>query len=98
MIKAWAEKRRAARRRKTIGSIRDQMAFFGYPLDGLSDEQIEARVTELGRRIGRIGMSAEEVSMRLAGIAKMFEHPVARAAKLKPDEIDLEAFLRRQPH
>lgn len=39
------------------------MAFFGYDVSDLSDEEIEAGVAEYGKRISKCGLSAEEITI-----------------------------------
>ena len=45
------------------------MAFFGYDVSDLSDEEIEAGVAEYGKRIAKCGLSAEEVAIGLQRIS-----------------------------
>ena len=52
LVRRW----RDHRKRRSIQAIRGHMAFFGYGVSDLSDEEIEAGVAEYGKRIAKCGL------------------------------------------
>lgn len=52
-------------RRRSLSVIREEFAFWGYPLDDLTDEEIEERVVEAGRALANTGLTAAEATAAL---------------------------------
>ena len=55
-------RRELSTRAEAIASIRESFAWFGYPLDDLTDEEIEAGVAEIGRQLATVGVTAREAA------------------------------------
>lgn len=53
-------------RRRAIRRIRREMGLLGYPLDDLTDEQIESGVREFGRIAVKVGVSVREFNEQMA--------------------------------
>lgn len=56
-IKEWLANRK---RRQAIVGIRRHMAWFGYDLSHVSDDEIEAGVIRVGKKMADTGMSAQQ--------------------------------------
>ncbi len=53
---------------RALASIRESMAFFGHPLENVSDEELEAAVVEFGRVVALAGVTAQEATTALSGL------------------------------
>lgn len=53
----------------SIRSIRESFAWFGYPLDDLTDEEIEEGVMRVSASMASMGVTAEEAA---AGLRQLF--------------------------
>jgi hypothetical protein len=75
MIREWIA---ARRRRRVIAGIRRQMAFFGYPLDDMTDEEIEEGAVRIGRAVSEgVGVTADEVAQNFARFGRyLIEHGI----------------------
>ena len=51
--------------RRTLRNIRKHQAALGAPVDDLSDEELERRVTEFGRVVRNIGGTSAEAAAML---------------------------------
>lgn len=69
LVRRW----RDHRKRQSLRAIREHMAFFGYDVSDLSDEEIEKGVAEYGKRIAKCGLSAEEVTIGLQRISNVLK-------------------------
>ncbi len=50
------------KRRRALLSIRHSMAFFGHPLNGMTDEEIETAVNQLSEIVAQMGVTAQQIS------------------------------------
>ena len=57
MIRTWL---RPYQRRRALASIRENMEFFGYPMDGMSDDDIEKWAEELRFFFANAAITPEE--------------------------------------
>ena len=74
-LRSWWSHRQQARREReharVIASIRESMAWFGHPIDHLTDEEIEAGVMRFSEAIQQSGITAAEAT---AGLSAAFRH------------------------
>ena len=59
------------RKRKAIQRIRKESAFWGYPLDDLSDEQLEERILGFAKIISNTGVSMDEAIAALGQVSRV---------------------------
>lgn len=57
------------RRKRALWIIRDCMAFFGYPIWDMTDEEIEAAVMQSAHIVADFGISAQEAADGLTRLA-----------------------------
>lgn len=67
LYRSWA----AYRRRRAFSKVRREFAKVGYPLDGLSDSQVEAALTNGKGRITDVVLSAKIIHHALRRLISM---------------------------
>ena len=58
-------------RKLTIAKIRSHLSFFGHDTSNMTDEEVEQGVTELGKAIGKTGITCEQAYENLAAMGKV---------------------------
>lgn len=58
-------------RRKTLRGIRESLAWFGCPVDNLSDEDIERGCVNIGNAVATFGITAREAAARFEEITRI---------------------------
>ena len=59
------------RRRKALRGIRESLAWFGCPVNNLSDEDIERGCVHIGNAVASFGITAREAAARFEEIARI---------------------------
>jgi len=53
-------------KKQCLARIRQQFAALGYPVDNLTDEEIEQGITSFGRALSSFGLTLAEAGMRIS--------------------------------
>lgn len=62
------------RRRRAMRRIRAEFAFWGYPVDDLTDEQLEEGAERFARSVAAVGLTAEEAGRVLSTFTASVAH------------------------
>lgn len=65
------EQRDERDRQRSLRTIRETFAWFGYPLDDLSDEEIEESVMRSAEAFASAGMTMDEATEAFAELGRM---------------------------
>lgn len=71
LVRGW----RARKKARTIARLRAHMAFFGYDVSNLSDEEIEEGVRSIAAKVSACGISAKEAAEGLQAVSKAMSRP-----------------------
>lgn len=59
-------------KQQAIASIRSHLAFFGLPVDSLTDEEIERGVIDVARVVQHAGVTTDQAIRATQAFARMF--------------------------
>ncbi len=85
----WAKMRAEWKRKRALKTIRCEMAWWGFSLDNLSDEEIEKRLKDVTKAIADTGFTIEELSTAIAELSKA---TAGFAKEFKKDEKESEVL------
>jgi hypothetical protein len=70
LMTRWRAARVKAERQRALRNIRETFAFFGYPVDDMTDEALEQGVVRIAQTMSRCGLSVDDAGRALQQFAR----------------------------